>query len=854
MRSVRAHSPCDPAAVQLLRTSVLLLLFAGACVPGERTLAPGDEHQHAARHNLSTDDDSVYRWSDPSSWPDGVVPAPGANVVIPLGRHLLLDTTPPAVRQITIAGTLEFADDQDLTLAARAIDVQGKLVIGASDRRHRHRAVITLLGTATEDAPFGAGAKGIIVTGGTIELHGARVLPWTRLGAHARAGESTIELERESSWRAGDRIAISSTGYDPADAEAATIESVNGTSVRLTRPLAHSHWGELQTIAGRQLDERAEVALLTRNIVIEGDSASSVSGYGAHVMIHPGSTAHIEGVEFHRVGQRGAMGRYPLHWHLAKETEGHYARDNSVWESFNRCMTIHGTNGVTLERNVCYDHAGHGYFLEDGVERGNVLAGNLGFGTHAPLGAARLLPSDERPATFWITNPDNDLHDNVAAGSEGFGIWYSLPEYPTGLSATRSVMPRHLPLRNFDGNTAHSNIKSGLWVDEGMDAEGQLNVAWYEPQADPVSGIVRAASFRGLVAYKNQALGAWFRGSNLRLVDAVLADNMSGAAFAAAESTLEGAFVVGVSENAGVNPRAWAPVRGFWFYDGPVGVTRSVFANFDARAGVDASALGFHPVNPWPISADNWLEKTTFVDAVPVTFDAVTQAFDATKSAVVVDRDGSLGGAPRSVFVPDSPLLSEGCESRGSWRAWACTAPVTQLVLRSDARLPEGVVVQRIGEWATQVRVSPVRYDSTFTTLTVPLNARIEVRTPGLTPKHLSLSTSSVEAAAILDITVPAFRADAQISQRGRTLELVDSDALESCVDCYGSDAATGMLRLRLRAENASHAIAVTIDRAGAAASVRAAAMPATPSVQRPPDERASSVLKYGSRALSARM
>ncbi len=846
---MRAHSPRDPSAVHLLRTSVLLLLFAVACAPGERALAPADEHQHSARHNLSTDEDSVYRWSDPAAWPDGQLPAAGANVLIPAGRHVLLDTTPPAVRQITIAGTLEFADDQDLALSARAIDVQGTLVIGSGAHRHQHHAVITLLGTAPEDAPLGAGAKGIIVTGGTLELHGASVVSWTRLGAHARAGESTIELEREPSWRAGDRIAISATGYDPADAEDAIVASVSGRTVQLMHPLTHSHWGELQTIAGRALDERAEVALLTRNIVIQGDSASSVTGYGAHVMIHPGSAAHIEGVEFHRVGQRGAMGRYPLHWHLARETEGHYARDNSVWESFNRCMTIHGTNGVTLERNVCYDHAGHGYFLEDGIERGNVLAGNLGFGTHAPPASSRLLPSDERPATFWITNPDNDLHDNVAAGSEGFGIWYALPEYPTGLSATRSMMPRHLPLRNFDHNTAHSNIKSGLWVDEGMDAQGQLNVAWYEPQADMISGNAGTASFRGLVAYKNQALGAWFRGSNLRLVDAVLADNMSGAAFAATESTLEGAFVVGVSDNAGVNPRAWAPVRGFWFYDGPVGVTRSLFANFDARAGIDASALGFHPVNPWPISADNWVEKTTFVDAVPVAFDAVTQAFDATKSAVVVDRDGSLGGAPHAVFVPDAPLLRQGCELRSSWRAWVCAAAVTQLVVRSDARLPEGVTVQRVGEPETQARVSPVRYDSTFTTLTVPLGVRIEARTPGLAPEHLSLSTGSVELTSILDITVPAFRADAQVAQRGRALEFVDATALESCVDCYGGDGATGLLRLRLRADPLSHSISITIDRAGAAASAHSA-----PPTQRAPDERASSVLKYGSRALSARM
>ncbi len=833
----------------LLRTPGLLLVIAVACAPGERTLAPGDDHQHSTRHNLSTDGDSVYRWSDPASWPDGHVPAAGMDVLIPAGRRFVLDTSPPVVRQLTIAGTLEFADDRDLELRAQAINVEGALVIGTEARRHLHRAVITLVGTAMDNAPFGAGAKGIIVTGGTLDLHGAPVQSWTRLAQHARVGESVIELDEKTEWRVGDRIALSATGFDPAESEEAIVGAIDGRRIQLSLPLTYSHWGELQAIAGRLLDERAEVALLTRNIVIEGDAASEVNGYGAHVMIHPGSTARVEGVEFHRVGQRGGLGRYPLHWHLAKETEGHYAKDNAVWHSFNRCMTIHGTNGVTLEGNVCYDHVGHGFFLEDGIERRNVLAGNIGFGTHAPTASERLLPSDARPATFWITNPDNDLHDNVAAGSEGFGIWYSLPEFPTGLSATRSLMPRRLPLRRFANNTVHSNEKSGLWVDEGMDAQGQLNVAWYEPESEPLSGRPSLATFAGLVAFKNQALGAWFRGSNLRLLDAVLADNMSGAAFAAAESTMEGAFVVGVSENGGVNPRAWAPTRGFWFYDGPVGVTRSTFANFDARAGSDASALGFHPVNPWPISAENWVERVTFVDAVPVAFDAVASTFDATKSAVVFDRDGSLGGVPSAMIMPDAPLLRVGCEARSSWRAWSCATRFTQLVVRANAPLGDGVVVERVGDPSTRVSVSPVRYDPNFATLTVPLDVRLDVQLPGFAATGLSLSTSALESDAVLDVRVQSFSVDAEITQRGRVVRRVDGSALERCSDCYGLDEASGALRLRVRADTVSHTVSVSIVPPFAAALVHAAE-----SAQRAPAARASSVLKYGSRALSARM
>jgi len=821
-----------------MRASVLssLLVLSAACTPAERILAPIAEHAQAPHHNLPAGEQSVYRWTDPGAWPDGAVPATGSDVVIPADRHVLLDSPAPlAMRRITILGTLEFLDDRDHALAARTIEVHGALIIGRRERRFTHRARLTMTGSAAENSVFGAGGKGIVVIGGTLELHGQPVTAWTRLGSHARAGDATLVLDRETGWRAGDRLAVSSTSFDPTESELVEVQSVAGKGVRLTRPLTHSHWGALQQIAGRTLDERAEVGLLTRNVVIEGDEGSAASGYGAQVMIHPGSVAHVEGVEFHRVGQRGALGRYPLHWHLARETEGHYARENAVWQSYNRCMTIHGTHGVTLERNVCYDHEGHGFFLEDGIEHGNVLAGNLGMRTRTPSPATRLLETDERPATFWVTNPDNDLHDNVAAGSDGFGIWYAMPTHPTGLSATTAIWPRHVPLARFENNTAHSNVQSGLWVDEGIDAQGRLDIAWYEPRMSDGENAPEPAIFRGLVAWKNQALGAWFRGSHLHLEGAVLADNMSGVSFGADHALLDNSFIVGVSENVGVNPRAWVPVRGFWFYDGPVGVRRTTFANFDARAGANASALGFNPVNPWPISAENWVDQVTFVDAVPMMFEAVVHGLDATKSALVVDRDGSLTGAANSVLVPDAPLLRGGCAQRASWRAWSCGSPFTQLTVRADRRIPDAIVVQRYGDVSTTVRVAPVRYDSSFATLTVPLDAALELRSPGDPPSTLIFTSSAMTASAMLDLSLPELRDVIEVmlarDRSGRTIRRVPWSESAGCVDCWSvRDGGVGA-RLRVRSEADAQELTVTVRRA--AGSAMSDATPAEQAVRR---------------------
>lgn len=229
--------------------------------------------------------------------------------------------------------------------------------------------------------------------------------------------------------------------------------------------------GVQQTIAGRLIDERAEVGLLTRNIRIEGDS-QSVVGYGGHVIILPGATARIEGASFYRMGQAGKVARYPIHWHLAGDVTGQYVRVAAIWRTNNRCITIHGTDGAVARGNACYDHLGHGYFLEDGAESGNTLDRNLGLVARIPPAAVRLLSSDATPSTFWITNPDNIVTGNAAAGSVGFGFWYALPASPTGLSTGQPDAPRLTPLGAFRDNVAHSNRRPGLNVDDGPKSDG----------------------------------------------------------------------------------------------------------------------------------------------------------------------------------------------------------------------------------------------------------------------------------------------------------------------------------------------------------------------------------------------
>ena len=187
------------------------------------------------------------------------------------------------------------------------------------------------------------------------------------------------------------------------------------------------------------VDERGEVGLLTRNIKIQASADAEQSFFGGHIMAMPSSHMYVEGVEFNRMGQNLTLARYPIHWHLVGDAKGQYIRNAAIHDTYNRCVTVHGTNFLRVENNVTYNTVGHCFFMEDGIEHGNEFVHNLAIQTKCHtskpcvptnLAAAGeradyndrqavrtngqaskdvLLPSDNTASTFWITNPDNIL-------------------------------------------------------------------------------------------------------------------------------------------------------------------------------------------------------------------------------------------------------------------------------------------------------------------------------------------------------------------------------------------------------------------------------------------------------------
>lgn len=431
-------------------------------------------------------------WSDKSIWPGGRLPSAGDAVEIAAGTAVTYDAASATVERLVIKGTLSFARHRDTNLEAGSIYVAagGLLEIGTADAPipASARAVISLAGKKDFDSS--------IAVAGEWQVHGTPLRHvYTSLAADAVPGQSSIIVEAPVDWRPGDHIVITSTTRRPSDTEAHHIKSVSGAKIVLRRPLAHWHSGTGPA--------KAEVANLTRNVVI----TSKDMKHRGHTMFMRGAKGSISYAEFAHLGVRDELGKYPIHFHMAGDTmKGSYVRGASIWDSANRFITVHSTQDITLSDNVGFGAIGHGFFMETGDEVHVTWERNLGIGVKP----GRLLPSDDRPAAFWIQNPVNTYVDNIAVGSEeGDGFQFVLPhrrmDIP-GFGPQTSI--RSLAVLRFEGNEAHSNALAGLRT-------YPLN----QDESDTPS------LFKGLTLWRNGMAGASLRSNYAVLEDALAFGN-----------------------------------------------------------------------------------------------------------------------------------------------------------------------------------------------------------------------------------------------------------------------------------------------------------------------------------------
>src|ERR1043165_1500205 len=240
--------------------------------------------------------------------------------------NVILDVSSPPLHGLKIDGTLSFADNKDLELTTEWIMLHGTLEIGTEAKPHTRKATITLTDNVKDEdisVPAATVAsdrsdRGIMIMGGTLSLHGNRTNSWTKLSKTADAGSTSIDVVNAAGWRAGDVIVLASTDFDAHQAERRSISAIKGNTNTLDKKLDYMHFGKITF----DVDERGEVGMLSRNIVIQAPPDADASLFAGHIRARGASKMFVEGVELNRMAQHMHLARYPIHWHLVADAQG----------------------------------------------------------------------------------------------------------------------------------------------------------------------------------------------------------------------------------------------------------------------------------------------------------------------------------------------------------------------------------------------------------------------------------------------------------------------------------------------------------------------------------------------------
>lgn len=656
----------------------------------------------------------------------------GEDITIEEGQTVLMDTAYD-LGQVNVRGTLKCADySSNIKLQTTGILVYGegaKLECGTKESPFSGNFSIKLKEGKSLQFPGSNREVGemaiMAMMGGEISLHGSfNTKTFGHLVANAKEGDSTISVNSDLAVATGDKIAIAPTSYkfDQAEERTVTDVTVQGSQIvlNLDRPLEYAHIGEVEkynTPSGtKTLDMRANLAIINRNIKISPSSTelADETKIGGHIMIMRSSKGLLSSVQLDRMGQMGHMARYPFHWHLAGNVNGQYIENSSITNSYQRCVTIHGTNNARVTNNVCYNHFSHGFFLEDGNETDNIIEENIGILAKAPPKDRALLHSDHTskqivrfaaPSTFWISNPQNTVNNNVAAGYEGTGFWMAFSKSlycESGKCAApkngevTNYRPNRLETHSFANNKAYSGLIGFTW-DGAPDGE-LTNNPNNETDRETISTHYfgypgtqgYSPEFPNLEAFKNINSGIYYRGTTAVFENFTAADN-GVSIFVAYNQKFINSLIVGESRSLTEEERDfqirksnwkhgldgvryYKKVKGFVTYDGPALLDNVHFAGFPENQifnyGFDLTPSPIH-IFGGSTHYEHQMQNISFEGnpfyKVNFNYDKNDGWMDERNHVRIRDLDGSISGYRNSLIVPNHPILDDERCSLGDY-------------------------------------------------------------------------------------------------------------------------------------------------------------------------------------------
>ena len=440
-------------------------------------------------------------WSDARTWEGERMPRSGDFVQVRSGHAVIYDVeSGDQLRMVHVAGRLTFSRAKSTLLDVGLLKVEpgetttedGFNCHDAAPASHAGGPIPVLeIGTSAEPIPTGVKATirlrhqtgtdpeslpAVIACGGRWDVHGAPMArTWLKLAAPARAGDTRVTLDQAvPDWHVGDRVIVTtgelqgpeagasfragSGRQKPIGTEELSVTAIDGAVLTFDHPLKKGHKGDGSM--------RCEVANLSRNVVVESATPAGVRG---HTMYHYGSSGGISYAEFRHLGKLDVLGKYPIHFHLVRDTmRGSGVTGASVWDSHNRWVTIHGTDHLLVRDCVGYKSHGHGYFLEDATEQWNVLDRNLAVQAYgsSPLPKQVLSYDPNDGAGFWWANGRNTFTRNVACENDRYGFHFHITKTPAFDPVLRVRRPdgkyasldvRTIPFLRFEDNEAHGD-------------------------------------------------------------------------------------------------------------------------------------------------------------------------------------------------------------------------------------------------------------------------------------------------------------------------------------------------------------------------------------------------------------
>nr|KAF6507232.1 PKHD1 ciliary IPT domain containing fibrocystin/polyductin [Rousettus aegyptiacus] len=452
----------------------------------------------------TTAPESALKWSLPEAWTgveegwgghNHTIPGPGDDVLILPNRTVFVDIDLPFLKGLYVMGTLEFPVDRSNILSvACMVIVGGELKVGTLENPFKKEQKLLILLRASEGV-FCDRLNGIYIDPGTIGVYGKVLLhsaypkkPWTHLGADIASGNERIIVEDAVDWRPHDKIVLSSSSYEPHEAEVLTVKEVKGHHVRFHERLKHRHIGSAHVMEdGQYIRLAAEVGLLTRNIQIQSDISCKgrllVGSFRKSSREEFSGVLQLINVEIQNFGS-------PLFSsiELTNVSAGSWIISSTLHQSCGGGIHAMSSHGITLKDNIVFNTTGHGMDLEG---QAYSLSNNL-----------VVLMTQPAWSTDWVAGikvnqaKDIKLRGNIVAGSERLGF-HILGQRCSSLEALWS------------DNVAHSSLH-GLHLYK----ESELG---------------NCTSISGFLAFKNFDYGAMLHVENsVEIENITLVDNIIG--------------------------------------------------------------------------------------------------------------------------------------------------------------------------------------------------------------------------------------------------------------------------------------------------------------------------------------